>query len=341
MRPSINPCRAFDSRVVLGCSISSLSLTPSLLLARNQKPPANQKMATTRGSPTRRLASVASLAAADAVTTALFVLFSSAWGEAAARLSAASGLSPFRAGLAVLAAGLALFDPVARLVGKIVSPGAGGAPCFNPAHALAIAVASAGTVVSTKAKAASSPLRAAAVRSAAQVAGALAAALAAASAFPKALKDSLPAPAVSASSSLKAAFAAEAVLGAILAFVVIWASVGGGSNKGKRVAVGVPLVATVILTVVGSELASHAPAFNPAVAGAWSWRSLTSSPSALSSGLLTHAAAFWAAPLLGALAAGAVWRIVQEDEKSSGGVWRTAGKARASKARSAAKSKRR
>ena len=233
------------------------------------------------------------------------------------------------------------FDPVARLVGKIVSPGAGGAPCFNPAHALAIAVASAGTVVSTKAKAASSPLRAAAVRSAAQVAGALAAALAAASAFPKALKDSLPAPAVSASSSLKAAFAAEAVLGAILAFVVIWASVGGGSNKGKRVAVGVPLVATVILTVVGSELASHAPAFNPAVAGAWSWRSLTSSPSALSSGLLTHAAAFWAAPLLGALAAGAVWRIVKEDEKSSGGVGRTAGKARASKARSAAKSKRR
>ena len=291
-------------------------------------------MAISRGSPLRRPASVASLAAADAVTTALFVLFSSAWGEAAARLSSASGLSPFRAGLAVLAAGLAVFDPVARLVGKIVSPGAAGAPCFNPAHALAVAVASAGTVASAKTKAAASPLRAAAVRSAAQVAGALAAALAAASAVPKTLKASLPAPAISASSSLKAAFAAEAVLGALLACVVIWASVGGGSTKGKRVAVGAPLAATLVLTVVGSELAAHAPAFNPAVAAAWSWR-----PSAASSGLVSHAAAFWVAPLLGAATAAAVWRIVQEDAKGAAG--RTAGKVRASKARSAAKSKRR
>ena len=140
-------------------------------------------MTITRGSPLRRQApTVASLAAADAVTTALFVLFSSAWGEAAARLSAAFGLSPFPSGLVVLAAGLALFDPVARLVGKVVSPGlGGGAPCFNPAHAVAVAVASAGSAVSAaKSKAASSPLRAAAVRSAAQVAGGLAAALAAA-----------------------------------------------------------------------------------------------------------------------------------------------------------------
>ena len=303
-------------------------------------------MTITRGSPLRRPASssVASLAAADAVTTALFVLFSSAWGEAAARLSAASGLSPFRSGLAVLAAGLALFDPVARLVGRVVAgPGlAGGAPCFNPAHALAVAVATAGSAVSAaKAKAASSsssPLRAAAVRSAAQVAGGLAAALAAASALPQRLRSSLPAPAVSAGSSLKAAFAAEAVLGAILAFVVIWASVGGGSTRGKRVAVGVPLAMTVVLTVVGSELAAHAPAFNPAVAAAWSWRN-SNSLSSFASGLLSHAAAFWAAPLLGALTAGAVWRIVQEEQKSSAG--RTAGKARASKARSAAKSKRR
>ena len=294
-------------------------------------------MAITRGSPLRRPASVASLAAADAVTTALFVLFSSAWGEAAARLSASSGLSPFRAGLAVLAAGLALFAPVARLVGKIVSPGVGGgAPCFNPAHALAVAVASAGTAVAA-AKTKTSPLHAAAVRSAAQVAGALAAAVAAAAAFPKRLRDSLPAPAVSASSSLKAAFAAEAILGAILAFVVIWASVGGGSTKGKRIAVGVPLLTTVALTVVGSELAAHAPAFNPAVAGAWSWRSLSLSSS---SSLLTHAAAFWAAPLLGAVTAGVVWRIVQEDERTSS-AGRTAGKARASKARSASKSKKR
>lgn len=293
-------------------------------------------MAITRGSPLRRPASVASLAAADAVTTALFVLFSSAWGEAAARLSAASGLSPFRAGLAVLAAGLALFDPVARLVGKVVS--GGGPPCFNPAHALAVAVASAGTAAATaKAKAASSPLRAAAVRSAAQVAGGLAAALAAAAAVPRRLRDTLPAPAVSAGSSLKAAFAAEAALGAVLAFAVIWASVGGGSTKGKRVTVGVPLIMTVILTVVGSELAAHAPAFNPAVTAAWSWRNALSSSSAL----LSHAAAFWVAPLLGALTAGVVWRIVQEDEKSSSGSGRTAGKARASKARSAAKSKRR
>lgn len=296
-------------------------------------------MAITRSLRRTRTPTTTSLAVADAITTATFVLFSSLWGEAAARLAASTSLSPFQAGLAVLAAGLALFDPVARLVGRVATPGTGNVPCFNPAHSLALAVASAGAVVKGKATSFSAPLRAAAVRSAAQVAGGLAAALAAASALPKTLQKSLPAPTVDAArSSLKAAFVAEAVLGGVLALVVIWASSSSskGVAKSRLVAVGAPLLSTVALTVVGSELAAHAPAFNPAVAAAWSWRpSLSKS----SSSLLEHAAAFWVAPLVGAATAGVVWRIVQEEDKrsssssSSSSTGRAAGRARASAAK--------
>jgi hypothetical protein len=106
----------------------------------------------------RRGPTPAAAAAGDAAATALFVLFSSLWGEATARLAPAAGVSTFVAGLVVLFAGLLMFDPVNRAVGRA----AAGAPAiFNPAHALALAVAGRGSL----------SLKNAALRAGAQVAG--------------------------------------------------------------------------------------------------------------------------------------------------------------------------
>ena len=257
-------------------------------------------MAVTRAG--RRPASPAAAAVGDAATTALFVLFSSMWGEATARLAPAAGVSAFVAGLLVLAGGLAVFDPVARAVGAA----AAGAPAlWNPAHTLALTIAGRGP-----------SLRAAALRAGAQVAGGVSAALAAAALLPA---HALPSPAVP--GALKTAFLAELGLGAVLALAVIVTS----TSKSRLTAVGVPLGLTVLLTVIGAEFASHAPAFNPAVAAAWSWRALPD--------LARHAAAYWAAPLAGGAIAGVVWRILDEDDgRSRKG--RSAGKARASRAAS-------
>lgn len=254
-------------------------------------------------------ATPAAAAAGDAATTALFVLFSALWGEATARLAPAAGVSVFVAGLAVLVGGLALFDPVARAVGHA----AAGAPAiFNPAHALALAVAGRGP-----------SLRAAALRSGAQVAGGAAAALAAARLLPARAAAALPAPSITA--PLKTAVIAEVVLGALLATAVVATA----ASKSRAVAVGVPIAAAAALTAVGAELAAHAPAFNPAVAAAWAWRG-----GGGVKGLLSHAAAYWAAPLAGGALAGAVWRVLEDDDAAKRRKGRTKATGRAVRAAS-------
>jgi hypothetical protein len=104
------------------------------------------------------------LAAADFLTTAAFVLFSSMWGEAALRLAPAAGVSAFMAGLTVLGLGLAAFGPATRAAAALAGTARGPAPCFNPAHSLALAAAG---------RAVGGPLRSAAARGLAQTAGAV------------------------------------------------------------------------------------------------------------------------------------------------------------------------
>lgn len=256
-------------------------------------------MAVTRAG--RRPATPAAAAAGDAAATALFVAFSSLWGEATARLAPAAGISPFIAGLAVLAAGLVAFDPVARAVGAA----AAGAPAiFNPAHTLALAVAGRGGL----------SLKTAVTRSVGQVVGGLGAALAAATVLPK---HALPTPSVP--GALRTAILAELGLGAALATAVVFTA---SSSRVK--AVGVPVAVVVALTFVGAEFISYAPAFNPAVAAAWAWRAPTD--------IVRHAAAYWAAPLAGGAVAGVLWRVLDESEGKRKG--KGAGKARAARAAS-------
>jgi hypothetical protein len=120
--------------------------------------------------------------------------------------------------------------------------------------------------------------------------------------------------------------AAEVVLGALLSYAVVHTA----TSRSRAVAVGVPLAATIALTAVGAELAAHAPAFNPAVAAAWAWRG-----GVAPAGLAAQAATFWAAPLAGAVLAGLIWRILDEDAGRKKG--RSAGKARATRAAAAKK----
>lgn len=259
-------------------------------------------MAVTRGA-RRAAATPMAAAAGDAAATALFVLFSSLWGEAAARLAPAAGVTAFVAGLAVLGVGLAAFDPVNRAVGAAL---AGAPACFNPAHALALALAGRG-----------GSFKHAGVRSAAQIAGAVAGAAAAARAVPARFVHALPTPVVTA--PLKTAIITEVVLGAALSLVVIWAS---GAARSRAAALFAPLAATLVLTAAGGELAAHAPAFNPAIAAAWAWRPVAAKR------LASHAAAFWFAPLAGAAIAAAIWRVLDEPVKKRPG----AGAARAARA---------
>lgn len=260
----------------------------------------------------------ARLAAADAVTTAAFILFSSLWGEASLRLAAAAGgtLSAFMSGLAVLGLGLAAFSPAARLMGRLAGVGS---PCFNPAHSVALATAG---------KAIGGTWKAALVRGAAQCAGGVAGAVAAASVLPAALKSTIPVPAMA---SLKSALIGETFLGAALALVVIWSV--AEAAPGSWAAWGAPLAATLAFTWAGS-LGAHVPAFNPAYAAGWARASLSRAAGSHHTAF-AHAAAFLAAPLAGGLLAGGIWRAVEEPPKA--GRARTNEAAVAAKARVAAK----
>jgi hypothetical protein len=238
------------------------------------------------------------LAVADAATTAAFILFSSLWGEAALRLAPATGMSAFVAGLAVLGVGLAAFSPAARAIGRLA--GVGGAPCFNPAHALALAAAGKGL---------GGPVKAALARGAAQTAGAVGGAVAATALLPLHLAATVPLPAML---SLRSAVVAETLLGAALALVVIWSV--AEARPGSWGAWGVPLACTLAFTWAGS-LGNHVPSFNPAYAAAWARKALAASASHHTA--LAHAGAFLVAPMVGALLAGGIWRAVEEPPKKA------------------------
>ncbi|KAK9810267.1 hypothetical protein WJX72_007660 [[Myrmecia] bisecta] len=226
----------------------------------------------------RQERSALSSAFTDGVVTALFVFVSSQFDEVAAILAPYMPYLPELAvGIAVLIAGLALFDPVSSWVG-------GHGALYNPVHNVAFAAAGRG------------PLSKHISRMVGQAIGGVVGAAAALRAIPPAWQSKFPnfgkglRPGV----SLGSGMACEATLGFLLNLCVLW-SIG---QKNKYIAFWSPLVATIFLVVAGANLTG--PSMNPVVSFSWFFH-------LRGHALLEHLLVFWVAPLAGALAAGLVW----------------------------------
>ncbi|KAK9810940.1 hypothetical protein WJX73_010268 [Symbiochloris irregularis] len=213
----------------------------------------------------------------DGIATAAFVFISSVWDELGEALSD-TGIPPLAAGLAVVVAGLAVFEPIGQRLG-------GHGASWNPATSACFAAAGKGGAFQHT------------IRTVGQTLGAVGGSAAAFYLVPSSWQGKFKSlggglrPGV----SLTAGLTCELLLGFLLHTIVMWSI----SMRNKKWGFLTPLIATIFLVLAGMELTG--PSLNPAVTFAWAVHHRQHA-------LREHLLVFWAGPILGGLLAGWVWR---------------------------------
>lgn len=223
----------------------------------------------------------------DANAMGLWVFLSAVNEELGAMASAALGISPMAAGLAVLCTGLALYEPLCAAVG-------GKGASFNPSQNFAFAAAGQGS------------LSFHAFRSLAQAVGGSLGAAAALKVIPSSWQSKFGnyAHGVMPGVTLSQGFLAEALLSFILNIVILWSM----ETRRKNVAKLAPYIATVILIPLGSGFSG--PFMNPAFAFSWFFHLKGAQ-------LWEHLLVFWIGCLSGSYLAGLLWHRATQKGKQN------------------------